>query len=66
VLLYSEEPGVVIAVTLFCATLPMASDTPKPSKTASSDPALQKGKAWVDTAAMVVLLVILALIWYFL
>ena len=35
------------------------------SHKASSDPSLQKGKAWIDVAAMVVLFVVLIVAFYF-
>lgn len=48
------------------AYLLMAAPKSKTSTAASSDPALQRGQAWVDVAAMAVLFAVLALVWYFL
>ena len=39
---------------------------PSVIKSSSSDPALQKGKCWIDYAAMAVLAVILMIVLYFL
>ena len=54
----------LVGSSIATSVLTVMASAEEPQK-ASSDPSLQKGKAWIDVAAMVVLFVVLIVAFYF-